>query len=191
MLLKNLKIYILFAFIMTFVFNMSVTETYACSCVQPGSPSEELNKSTAVFSGKVIEIVDENKNPFFQSSADTLKIRFTVIETWKGNVESEVIVKTARYSDSCGFEFALNEDYLVYANETNGNFHVSLCSRTASLATASSDLNELGTGEIPPKKTNSNIDDSNSFNVPIVIALLILLFIVIIVGFLFLRRGKK
>ncbi len=83
---------------MTFVFNISVTETYACSCVQPGSPSEELNNSSAVFSGKVVEIVDANKNAIIQSSADLLEIRIEVNRDLEGVEESEVIVKTSRDS---------------------------------------------------------------------------------------------
>ena len=62
--MKKLNIFIIFTFVMTFVFNVSVAETYACSCVQPGSPSEELNNSSAVFSGKVVEIVDGNKTAY-------------------------------------------------------------------------------------------------------------------------------
>ena len=31
-------------------------QVYACSCVQPGSPSEELEKFSAVFAGRVVSV---------------------------------------------------------------------------------------------------------------------------------------
>lgn len=166
-----------------------MSNTYACSCAPPDSPMEELNNSSAVFSGKVVEITDKNKNAIFQSSADLLDIRFTVNKTWKGIDESEVVVKSSRDSASCGFEFVLNEEYLVYANEIEGDYHVNLCSRTASLSEASMDMEELGHGELPTKLIEEVDSEQSGINYQVV--LLILLFIFSVLGFLFIRRRNK
>ncbi len=85
----------------------------------------------------------------------------------------------------------MNEEYLVYANETDGDFHVNLCSRTASLAAATFDLNELGKGEIPSKQTPPSEEKSNGFNYQIEVILVTLLFVFGVVGLLLLRKGKK
>ncbi len=139
----------LFTLVMAFILNISVTETYACSCIQPGIAIEELNSSAIVFSGKVVDIKDENEDADIQSSADLLAIKFQVNESWKGVEETEVTVFTPRDSASCGFNFTLNEEYLVYAHEGEGSYHVNICSRTAPLASASADLVDLGKGEKP------------------------------------------
>ena len=145
------------------LFNISPTKSYACSCMAPGSVQEELDRSSDVFSGKVIDIKDINKLKLTQSSADLMEVIIEVKEIWKGSNQPEVTVYTERDSASCGFEFALNQEYLVYANEDGGQLRVSLCSKTALLSSAGADLNELGKGEIPipqeekaPEETDNN-----------------------------------
>lgn len=142
--------------------NFSPNTSYACSCVVPGTAKEELKESAAVFSGKVINIAAENKFMLFQSSADPIAVTFEVQEWWKGNVQKKVTVYTAKSSASCGFEFALNNKYLVYANEVDGTFKVSVCSRTALLSTAGDDLAELGKGEKPTKQLTIGSEEIES-----------------------------
>ena len=130
----------------------------------PGGVNEELNHSSAVFSGKVIDIIDMNKNNSTQSSIDPIGIVFEVNEAWKGIDETQVIVFTERDSASCGFEFLLNEEYLVYANENGGELRTTICSRTALLSSAQADLDELGVGQKPTKQVTIDVDElSNSY----------------------------
>lgn len=140
------------------LFNFSPTTSYACSCAEPDTVKEELRHSSAVFSGRVVEIVDENKNKSIQSSADPIAVLFEVEESWKGLNQTQITVYTERSSASCGYEFDLNKEYLVYAHEANGAFKVSYCSRTTLLPTAEKDIRELGQGEKPIEKVSS---DSN------------------------------
>lgn len=125
-------------------------------------PKEELKRSSAVFSGKVIKQIDENENNLIQSSADQIVTVLKVDMTWKGINETEVIVYTERDSASCGFEFKVNNSYLVYATKKDDKLHVSLCSRTTALTEATEDLTELGDGKKPTNQVSVNVNDESN-----------------------------
>ena len=65
-------------------------------------------------------------------------------ESWKGLNQTQITVYTERSSASCGYEFDLNKEYLVYAHESNVAFNVNYCSRTTLLPTTEKDIQELG-----------------------------------------------
>jgi len=115
----------------------------------PGSPTEEMMRSDAVFSGRVLEVIDRNQNGLTQSSADPMEVIIEVDQIWKGIDESQVVVVTERDSASCGFNFSVNQEYLIYAAKDDDQLRASLCSRTALLSAAADDLTELGDGEQP------------------------------------------
>lgn len=142
---------------------------FACSCMR-STPSEALERSTAVFEGRVLEVT-----PFEERGEVTLEggclgedceeslsetthgtthsgfaVRFSVTRRWKGVSTEEVVVRTARDSAGCGYAFEVGEDYVVYASaEEAGALSTGLCDRTARVADASEDLEALGTGEVP------------------------------------------
>lgn len=143
-------------FLFTFSITLFVlpTNSFACSCVPPESPEKELVRSTAVFSGKVIDIQDRSANFPAKSDADPLLVRFEVDKTWKGVTQSQVLVSTAGEYTSCGFEFTENNEYLVYAMEVDGELNVTLCSRTSLLSSATEDIKVLSTGEEPTESVD-------------------------------------
>lgn len=177
----KMKMLLIFILLFPLTLNFSTTSSYACSCAQPGAPMDELAISDYVFSGKVKAIIDPNKGSMVKSSADLLEVQFEVMDTWKGVNETEVIVFTERDSASCGFNFNINEDYLVYAQNNNGEKKVSLCSRTAQLTNASADLTELGVGEKPTKV--GVLDDKKDEQTPIDIPILLFTILVILLIF--------
>ncbi|MEH7238943.1 hypothetical protein [Bacillus sp. JJ1562] len=61
--------------LLLFLISMGIIprQALACDCAQPQSVEDELNRKTAVFSGKVIDLVDENKFSYSQSSGDPIK----------------------------------------------------------------------------------------------------------------------
>ena len=74
-------------------------------------------------------------------------VTMEVFRFWKGVSQNQLSLYTASGGEaSCGFDFKDGEEYLVYANDSDGDLYVSLCSRTASLALAQEDLNVLGAG---------------------------------------------
>ena len=139
--------------------SFSPNTSYACDCSKPDNVTEEVDRHTAVFSGKVIEIVDKNAGSQMQSSADPIAVLFEVEESWKGINQTQVIVYTERSSASCGYEFSLNNSYLVYAQDIDGDLKVSNCSRTTLLSFADEDIAELGKGEKPTEQVALSIDD--------------------------------
>jgi hypothetical protein len=125
----------------------------ACSCVSPGSPTEELAKSTAVFEGLVLGSNSVAAGP----SIYTRHVRFQVLKSWKG-VEADTIASIGVPSGSsagCGFDSMTDgSTWLVYAREVEGALTTSLCSRSLPRESAASDRLELGaptdTGSVAP-----------------------------------------
>ena len=96
----------------------------ACSCMAPGAPLEELNKSDAVFVGKVIDI---------KSSSTEKEITFERTRIWKGPESVQLTIATGTDSASCGYGFEKDKEYLVYASLSEGKYYTGLCSLTKPL----------------------------------------------------------
>jgi len=139
--MKVMKIGFLFLLISLFSLPFS-SSSYACSCMPPGTPLAEMEKSDAVFSGEVIDVKTDDS---------TLTAKISVKESWKGMDSKEVTVNTAIDSAGCGVNFETGKEYIVYASLEEGKYITSLCSRTAELAYAQDDLKELGEGTVPSK----------------------------------------
>lgn len=119
-------------------------QAFACTCAPPESPTDELERSTAVFAGKVTAL--EAPTGKITSSADPVEVTFRVYTVWKGPSSDTLTITTARSSISCGYEFEIGHEYLVYARDKKDDLKVSLCSRTKSLARAGGDLAALRKG---------------------------------------------
>ncbi|WP_181347609.1 hypothetical protein [Thalassobacillus sp. CUG 92003] len=130
----------------------------ACSCTEPPPAQTAYKTNDAVFSGKIVKIEKEDSSGGLQSSLDPVKVLVEVDETWKNASESQQIVATAESSASCGFPFEEGEEYLIYANEHDGELKTDLCSRTTSLDSAEGDMRILGDGERPDEEVN--LEDS-------------------------------
>nr|WP_309099617.1 hypothetical protein [Fredinandcohnia onubensis] len=159
----------------------------ACSCAYPESVKDELNRKTAVFSGKVIKMGDENKNSYIQSSADPIEVLFEVNESWKGVETSQLLVSAARSSASCGYEFELDKEYIVYAYGESDNLETGLCERTALLSEAGEDLEILGQGSAPTDQVDLH-DGIGKSNLILYLSASVIL---LVIGFLFCKSMKK
>ena len=127
----------------------------ACECAPSLTPLEELERSGAVFSGRVIAIT---KNPSIYDK----EVEFDVDRSWKGPSSKTVTVFTGDPSAICGYDFQEDEKYLVYAHPTEGFLYTSGCFRTQPLANAQEDLNALG-AEWKVYKANT---DDHVFKIP-------------------------
>jgi hypothetical protein len=76
-------------------------------------------------------------------------VLFEVTNTWKGVNETQVRVYTATNSASCGFNFNLGDEYLVYASGDKSRLITGLCDRTTHISKAAKDLDVLGEGLQP------------------------------------------
>ncbi|WP_438311384.1 hypothetical protein [Sporosarcina sp. FA9] len=134
--------------------------TAACSCVVPPPADVALSEATAVFSGEVVEVK--------KSNADNGKtVHFKVREIWKGIDSTTISVFTNNDSASCGIDFTVGKEYLVYAHTLDSNgksiLSTTLCDRTAELANATDDLTLIGEGQIPEQTEKTTDSQYNQY----------------------------
>lgn len=124
---------------------------FACSCAVGETPQEALDRATAVFAGRVIEVRPPPRRAVM-SSADPTFVIFNVSQAWKGADQTPFVVSTASDGATCGYNFEVGREYIVYASPfsiTKQPLDASLCSRTAPLDQAQEDLDALGPGTQP------------------------------------------
>jgi hypothetical protein len=121
----------------------------ACKCMLP--PVEAAREdSTAVFEGRVLSIEDVPPAKDAPGIGEKV-VTLAVVRTWKGLERDErITVSTNAESAACGYNFAKDTSYLVYARSgEDTKLNVSSCSRTKPLADAAEDLQVLGAGSTP------------------------------------------
>jgi hypothetical protein len=124
---------------------VGVKSSLACTCAPPQSASQELQRATAVFSGKVVEIKKHKQSSDLFAGVEVV---FAVEKVWKGVDEARVSVFTSSQSSACGYGFKEGRTYLVYAHgNADRRLATSICSRTRRLKDAREDLEELGAGK--------------------------------------------
>lgn len=134
-------------------FLTSAGQAFACKCAEPGTPTEEIGKFDAVFSGTVFLVqhsYDLEGKPVTPEDRST--IGFEVGTVWKGAIHEVTYITTPPTGGSCGYTFVEGEEYIVYASDSHygdDSYTVSICSRTALLSAAQADLDALGEGEAP------------------------------------------
>ncbi len=114
---------------------------HACSCLPVGTAEESLETSSAVFSGQVMSIHEDE-------SMAAKKVTFSVDTVWKGILGETIEVTTGMDSAGCGFEFTIGENYMVYASGEEA-LSTTLCSRTHQAILNDPDVQTLGEG-MPP-----------------------------------------
>ena len=130
-------------------------QVHACSCVQPGTPTEELEKFSAVFAGRVVSVqhsFDPDTRSVVREAEDRTTVGFEVSAVWKGTVHEDMYISTPPTGGSCGFTFIEGEEYIVYGYDSSyddGGYTVGICSRTALLHLAQADLDAFGDGQAP------------------------------------------
>jgi hypothetical protein len=185
------------------------TSARACSCVKPGLPDQEFQKSNAVFTGKVLGIVDEyvpvysmldrilvamGEPAYFWPRAGRYvgyRVHFLVQNSWKGVEQKTVLVDTGYGMGDCGYPFAVSSDYLVYASHPYGipdNYWVtSVCSRNAEIYAAGTDLSYLSTLPSLPLRSSLQI-----FGLPVsTVALWAVFFLTAVVFFAYGQRPQS
>lgn len=80
-----------------------------------------FSRAEAVFTGEVIDI---------RKSAIRDEIKFKVTESWKGDVQPELVVMVSNIVISEAIRFKVGKSYLVFANSYEGKFHTGGCTGT-------------------------------------------------------------
>lgn len=129
----NSKSFFVMLLILLPVFLFPVS-TFACSCGSDLSPTEALNKSTAVFIGTVNKI---------EKADSGFEVTFQINKNFKAATGTEITVFTG--FSSCMYDFKEMTSYLVYAttDKFTGVLSVNFCSRTVPLIEAKTDLMEI------------------------------------------------
>ncbi len=146
---------VLFIAVIAFGTFLIYTETVlACLCVGKPPAAQALEQAAAVFTGQVIKIKEveiEVGGEIVRQNRAT----FEVAKSWKGIMNETIAVHTGFGVGDCGYEFAKDESYLVYA--FGGDFlgkdllHTNICSRTNILADAQEDLKVLRALPVSPR----------------------------------------
>jgi len=124
-------------------------ESFACSCATL-TPDRALEIHDVVFSGRVYEIHPPTSTPNQQDSGSLVQNSFEVKEVWKGELDRTVDIRAAQSTASCGYQFAIDEEYLVYAYYNGDWLETGSCSLTKPLSMADEDLSVLGAGQTNP-----------------------------------------
>ncbi|MCB1555515.1 MAG: hypothetical protein KDJ14_17085 [Xanthomonadales bacterium] len=112
----------------------------ACSCASLPTVQSEVDLSTHVFRGKVLQSAVPVQYP-----EANLEYTFRVDEVWKGSTDSVQVVSAGIDGALCGRSYEVGVEYVVF---TSGNADSS-CSRTKKLSDAQEELAALGDGQAP------------------------------------------
>jgi hypothetical protein len=132
----------------------------SCSCSVPSDPRVALSAADVVFEGTVLwrrTSIIEGKDTVggrLQTIISWPEVVLQVRRVWKGRVSKVITLETDDWSPGyggCGYEFAIDSTYLVYASRERGRLETSICTRTALRADATFDLEVLGEGR-PPRE---------------------------------------
>ena len=124
-----------------------------CDCVPPPPPEDAYNSADVVFSGQVTNIVEDWNNLFKEVSID-------VYDVWKGTIQNQVIILTALDTGACGYNFQINEEYLIYGYYSDNHLWTNICTRTNLLENAQEDLDYLNSLNINQCVGDANLDNS-------------------------------
>lgn len=182
-----------------FLFHLPRTPAaFACSCVPPGPPQEELRKSTAVFTGRVDRIdrfvvastgeevsfivvrafEDVKSLQFEKLLSYGVAITLDIGETWKGVSGGTIALLGGAGGGDCGYDFREGERYIVYAYTSlaygEPTLGTSICTRTRLLADADTDLASLGEGVAPTPPADTGAEETQAIPVPIMVIVAVL-----------------
>lgn len=189
--MKNIKKISIITFIIVASFISTISQSFACSCIMPESPTKSMENATSVFIWKVSKIENSWIVDELTWWIKTKEVTFNVSSIIKWDENNEIKITTPDSSASCWFNFQENKEYIVYTYWEKDKLEVSLCSRTALTSDASEDLKEF---ENIVKKPNSWVDDSNKNiynNKFIYLSLIIITFLIILIYIKNISKTKK
>ena len=126
-------------------------------CAQPGTPSEELEKFSAVFAGRAVTIQHSyDPKAASVSPEDRTTVGFEVSAVWKGTVHEDMYITTPPTGGSCGFTFVEGKStsstvttVIMLTADTLLAYAVG----PPSLGQAQADIDALGEGNAPQAGT--------------------------------------
>ncbi len=120
-----------------------VAPVLACTCAAPATTEKALHLSSVIFWGKVIEIYRPFLDRIGITSSHTYRVRFVIINSWKGIDSVEYVVTTRLSDEACGYAFKQGKEYLVYVVKDGREIETGICTGTKDIARAKSEMKEL------------------------------------------------
>ncbi len=102
--------------------SFSFQDSFGTECYAPNF-EKNFEEADVVFFGTATEIVHSAIQG--DSFTEVGNVTFDVLNTWKGETSDIVVVKSELNPFYCGVPFQSDENYLVYANESDGVFFTS------------------------------------------------------------------
>jgi hypothetical protein len=125
------------------VYFITVEAGYACVCMPPRTVEEAIGKSSAVFIGTVTEIYRPFLARIGLTKSYDYRVRFEITKRWKGPVSKSMVVTTRLSTESCGFPFKVEREYLVYVVDQPPDIQAGICTGTKDIAEAEPEIQQL------------------------------------------------
>lgn len=116
---------------------------YACTCMAPATAAEALQKSSAVFRGRVVTIYRSFLDRVGITNTAGYRVQFEITKQWKGTPSKSIVVITRITGEACGFPFEEKKEYLVYVVTEPKDIQTGICTGTKNIAEAEQEMNEL------------------------------------------------
>ena len=134
----------LLLFICAFAFYLVDTgSARACSCSAPATTAEALQRSTAVFRGRVVKISVPSLDWIGLTRTGAHRVKFEILKQWKGPSAETTVVVTRLTGEGCGFPFEEQKEYLVYVVAEHKHIQSGICTGTKSIADAEEEMEAL------------------------------------------------
>lgn len=94
----------------------------ACSCATIGTPTEAVSRASGVFVARATDKLSDGTSDIYEFSVSTV---------YKGDVGTRTTVRTPADGASCGAEYRVGDEYLLFVGRTRGihsTWEASLCS---------------------------------------------------------------
>ena len=120
-----------------------IEPAYACTCMAPATAAEALQKSSAVFSGRVVKIYRSFFDRVGITNTAGYRVQFEITKQWKGVPSKSTVVITRLSGEACGFPFEENKEYLVYVVTEPKDIQTGICTGTKNIAEAEQEVEQL------------------------------------------------
>jgi hypothetical protein len=144
-----------------------VPAAFACSCAENNSVCSTYWDTQLLFRGRVTSIKFVPDEPQRQvmvngkletiSSPGKLEVHFQVLEKFRGEPGSEIMILTNSQGSACGVEFQDDAEYLVVGSNTQGAWWTSSCTRTHQIVSAEQDPDLLWIRGVASAKAGGTI----------------------------------
>ena len=122
---------------------VTIEPAYACTCMAPATAVEALQKSSAVFRGRVVTIYRSFLDRVGITNTAGYRVQFEITKQWKGTPSKSIVVITRITGEACGFPFEEKKEYLVYVVTEPKDIQTGICTGTKNIADAEQEMKEL------------------------------------------------